>query len=119
MTEAETPALAARVANFRALCRVLERQGLRDPHRLAAAFGPSMRPERLGLILSGGVMPDYLARSLEHVMCVPWHWLDERQAEVREAARHLLVEKALRTEIPRHAAEAAEVLVEVPLLPEL
>ena len=50
-------------------------------------------------------MPDFLARSLEHIMCVPWFWLDQHQSDVVDATRHLLVEQAYRT----HALEPSAV----------
>lgn len=95
----------ARTANLRALCSVLETKGLLGTTRQAPAFGPSLTPERLRSILSGSTMPDFLARSVEHIMCVPWKWLDEPHNDVVEATRHLLVEQAMRT----HTLEPANI----------
>ncbi|MGA7437035.1 MAG: hypothetical protein WBW32_02770 [Luteibacter sp.] len=84
--------------NLRALCRVLEARGLEDSRRIAVAFGPSMTPERLSAALAGAPLPDFLARSIEHMMGVQMFWLDEPHPDVTEPAGNLLVEHALRLE---------------------
>jgi hypothetical protein len=106
---------AIRGHNMRALCLALEARGVSGSRCLSAAFGPSMTPERLRGVLSGAPLPDFLARSIEHMMCVPMYWLDEVQPDVREPAGHLLVEQALRTESPETAGIPAEVIADLPL----
>jgi len=59
-----------------------------------------MTPGRLSAVLAGAPLPDFLARSIEHVMGVPMCWLDEPHPDVTEPAGHLLVEHALRPESP-------------------
>ena len=59
-----------------------------------------MTPERLRAVLAGAPLPDFLARSIEHMMGVPMSWLDDPHPDVTEPASHLLVEHALRLESP-------------------
>ncbi|UPG88207.1 hypothetical protein L2Y96_12335 [Luteibacter aegosomaticola] len=49
-------------------------------------------------------------------MGVPWHWLDEAHDTVEDAARHLLVEQALRAEFPERLTAHPEVVAALPAL---
>ncbi|UPG92769.1 hypothetical protein [Luteibacter aegosomatissinici] len=110
----QSVSLKIRPENIRALCIALESRGLSGNQRLAAAFGPSMTRERLRDVLGGAPLPDFLARSIEHLMGVNMHWLDEPHQDVTGPAGHLLVEQALRMDSTDDIASGPAL---VPLLP--
>jgi len=69
-----------------------------------------MTPERLTAVLADGPLPDFLARSIEHMMGVAMYWLDEPHPDAADAASHLLIEQALRIKSPEPSVIAPAVV---------